>query len=102
VTKNFSQQIVHHIAQLANIPVSSDEETKLATQFEETIEVVAHLSELDTTNVEPTSQVTGLENVWREDIVDAKRMFTQDQALANAQKKDNGYFVVSQIIAHAQ
>ncbi len=96
---SFSQQTVHHIAQLANIPISSDEEAKLAGQFEETIEVVAHLSELDTANVEPTSQVTGLENVLRDDVVDTSRMFSQDQALANASKKADGYFVVPQVIA---
>ncbi len=99
MSKSFSQQTVHHIAQLANIPLTSEEEVKLAGQFEETIEVVAHLSELETANVEPTHQVTGLENVWRDDVVDEERMFTQEQALANASKKADGYFVVPQVIA---
>ena len=89
---------VKHIAVLANIPLSETEEPKLAKAFEETIQVVAHMSELDTSKTEPTHQVTGLENIWREDIVDEKRMFTQAQAVANAPSSYQGYFKVKQII----
>lgn len=89
---------VHKIAQLANIPVSAEEEANLSQAFNETLEVVAHMSKLDTSKVAPTHQVTGLENVWRDDVVDAERMFTQQQALANAKNTHDGYFVVPQII----
>jgi len=90
--------IVHHIAQLANIPVTGDEEETLAIAFDETLEVVEKLKEVDVTGVQPTHQVTGLMNVLRDDIVDASRMFTQEEALANAKATYNGYFVVNQII----
>ena len=93
-----SSSAVHKIAQLANIPVTPEEEEKLSQAFNETLEVVAHMSELDTSNVQPTYQVTGLENVFRDDVVDEKRMFTQTQALANAHKTHAGYFVVQQVI----
>lgn len=89
---------MHHIAGLANIPVSRDEESKFSAAFTDTIAVVAEMSQLDTSKTQPTHQVTGLENVWREDVVDEKRMFTQSQALANAHKTHDGYFVVPQVI----
>ncbi len=89
---------VNKIAKLAHIPVSAAEEATLSQAFNETLEVVAHMSELDTSSVQPTHQVTGLENVWRDDVVATSRMFTQTQALANAKHTYQGYFVVPQII----
>jgi aspartyl/glutamyl-tRNA(Asn/Gln) amidotransferase C subunit len=48
--------------------------------------------------VKPASQVTGLENVFREDEVNEKDTLTQDQALSNAPRKYSGFFVVDQIL----
>lgn len=93
-----SPSTVQHIAQLANIPITAEEEQTFAVAFSETLDVVSHMSQLDTKNVEPTHQVTGLENVLREDKVDETRMFSQKEALANAPQKHDGYFVVPQII----
>ena len=90
---------VSHIAQLANIPITKDEELRLESAFEETLTVVEKLQSIDVQDVEPTFQVTGLENVMREDIVDEKRMFSQEQALANARAQHDGFFVVPQVIS---
>ena len=91
-------KIVAHIAKLATIPVSEKEQQELATAFEETLEVVDELAQLDTKDVPTTHQVTGLENVWREDLVNQSVMFTQQEALANSKKTHNGYFVVPGIL----
>jgi aspartyl-tRNA(Asn)/glutamyl-tRNA(Gln) amidotransferase subunit C len=92
-------QLVGHIAQLSNIPVTPEEEQKLSDGFATTLKVVDTLMDVDTTNVEPTHQVTGLENVLREDVVDKERMFIQVEALMNGLKTHNGYFVVPQLIS---
>lgn len=91
-------QIVHHIAQLANIPVKSDEEGTLAEGFTTTLGVVDELKKVDISQIEPVHQVTGLTNVLREDIVDEDRMFSQEQALANAPHTHDGFIVVDQIL----
>lgn len=96
--KQSSPVNVGKIAKLANIPVSSREEASLAEGFNTTIKVVDTLFSVHVHGVIPTSQVTGLENVFREDEIDGQRQFTQDQALANAPRKHNGYFVVDQIL----
>jgi aspartyl-tRNA(Asn)/glutamyl-tRNA(Gln) amidotransferase subunit C len=90
---------VAHIAKLANIPIKKEEEAKLEKAFVETLEVVSKLQAIDVSQVEPTFQVTGLENVLREDEVNQYKMFTQEEALANAAESHDGYFVVPQIIA---
>lgn len=89
---------VHHIAKLANIPVNDDQAQKLATGFAETLQTIADLKKVDTSGVEPTHQVTGLENVLREDTIDPSRTFTQKEALANAKQTYQGFFVVPRVI----
>jgi aspartyl/glutamyl-tRNA(Asn/Gln) amidotransferase C subunit len=94
----FSTDLVKHIAELANIPVSEKELQPLAKAFSETISVVKNLREPDTSKTEPVHQVTGLENVMREDVVDESRMFTQAEALANASETYEGYIKVKAVL----
>lgn len=89
---------VQHLAKLAQMPVSKEEEKTLEKGFEQTLKVIDQLSELDTSKVKPTSQVTGLTNVLREDRIDNSRTLTQKQALSNAKKTYKGYFVVPAIL----
>jgi len=96
--KIISKDTVDHIAKLAKIPVSEKEKTDLAEGFNKTLTVVDELFKVDVTGVEPTHQVTGLENVFREDKVNVKKMFSQEKALSNTKNKHNGYFVVDQIL----
>ena len=86
---------VSHIAKLANLPLSSNEKTKFEKQLEETLEHVENLNEVEVRNIEPTSQVTGLENVTREDI--ANPSLSQTDALANSKSNHNGLFKVNAI-----
>ncbi len=91
-------KLVGHIAQLSAIPVSEKEAATLADGFTTTLGVVENLNRIDTTGIEPTNQVTGLENILRDDVVTPERMFTQEQALQNAKRTHNGYIVVDQLI----
>jgi aspartyl-tRNA(Asn)/glutamyl-tRNA(Gln) amidotransferase subunit C len=87
---------VKHVAKLANLPLKNDEIEKLESQLEETLEYVARLNEIDTTDINPTSQVTGLENVTREDI--QVESLTQEEALSNTNEEHNGLFKVKAIL----
>lgn len=94
----FTPADAHKIAQLANIPITHDEEKNLAIGFTEVIKVVEQLNIIDTENVESTHQVTGLNNVFREDVIDSTRMFSQQEALKNAKQTHNGFFIIDQIL----
>lgn len=96
--KQFSSQDVQKIAVLANIPVTEELAADLADGFTTTMKVVDELNAVDVAGVEPTNQVTGLENVFREDEIDTSRMFTQEQALSNGKRTHNGFFVVDQVL----
>lgn len=87
---------VKHVAKLANLPLKPGEEKKFEKQLGETLDYVKRLEEIDTKNVEPTSQVTGLENVTRED--ETKPSFTQEEALLNTKSQHNGLFKVKAIL----
>ena len=100
--KNKQNQItieqVKHIADLASIPITPEEEKSLRDAFRETLDVISELQSVDIEGVEPTHQVTGFDNVLREDAVNKGNMFSQADALKNAKKTHNGYFVVPRII----
>jgi aspartyl-tRNA(Asn)/glutamyl-tRNA(Gln) amidotransferase subunit C len=61
---------VQHLAQLSSLQLDEAEVESLRTDLENIVGYIEQLSELDTTGVEPTYQVTDLQNVWREDAVD--------------------------------
>jgi len=65
-----SDSDVQHLAQLSNLQLADDEVTSLRTDLENIIGYIQQLDELDTSGVEPTYQVTDLQNVWRNDVVD--------------------------------
>lgn len=96
--QKIDKSLVKHIAQLAQIPVTAQEEEELANDFSETLEVVDQLQQVETEGVELTHQVTGLTNITREDEVNKKIMFTQEEALANASRTHGGFFVVERVI----
>lgn len=63
---------VRQLAALSAIALSDDEVVQLQTDLSAILGYVADLNELDTAGIEPTYQVTGLENVWRDDTVAGK------------------------------
>ncbi len=87
---------VKHIAKLANLPLTKEEEEKFATQLQQTIEYVDSLEKINTEGIEPTSQVTGLENVTRQDK--AAPSLPQEAALSNTKSQHNGFFKVKAIL----
>jgi len=98
IFKMLTKDIVKKISQLAKIPIKDDEAEELLSGFNKTLEVVDELFKVDVSQVEPTHQVTDLENVFREDEIDENQMLSQDKALQQAKNKHNGYFVVDQIL----
>ena len=93
VTKND----VKHVADLSNLVLTDEEIAKFTPQLDKIIEFVSTLNEVDTSNVEPTSQTTGLTNVLREDVVKSENSLTQDEALSNTDGH-NGFFKVKAIL----
>jgi aspartyl-tRNA(Asn)/glutamyl-tRNA(Gln) amidotransferase subunit C len=60
---------VQHLAQLSSLQLSDDEATDLQVDIQNILKYVEQLSSLNTEGVDPSYQVTGLSNVWRNDEV---------------------------------
>lgn len=91
-------QDVQHLAKLANLPIDKSKYKKLQEQLGSILDYVRAVQTAPTENTPETTQVTGLSNVWREDVVDNERMLTQEEALSNAKRTHDGYFVVDAVI----
>lgn len=65
-----TREDVLYLAQLSSLALSDQEIEDMQEDIANILGYVEQLSELDTTGVEPTYQVTDLENVWRQDEID--------------------------------
>lgn len=86
---------IGHVAKLANLSLSPAEKKTFEKQLEEVLSYINKLGEINTKDVEPIGQITGLVNVTRED--EAAPSLPQDEALANAPRTYNGFFEVDAI-----
>ena len=84
------------VATLAKLRISEEEIEDFTRQFNQILEYFNKLNELDTTNVEPTSHVLDLKNVFREDQVQPS--FPREEMLKNAPAHDKEFFRVPKVI----
>ncbi len=89
---------VKHIAKLAHLEIDNRQSVAFKKAFRETLQVIDNLQSVKVEGAEPTHQVTGLENIWRDDEVDESSMLSQKEALRNAKNVYQGYFVVPRLI----
>jgi aspartyl-tRNA(Asn)/glutamyl-tRNA(Gln) amidotransferase subunit C len=87
---------VQRIAKLAHIELSEDETARMSAELGQIVEFVEQLLQVDVDGVEPTDQVTGLVDVWREDEV--RPSMPREQLLANAPAQQDGYIKVKRVL----
>lgn len=88
---------VRHLAQLSNLQLSEEEIQNLQVDLDNILTYIDQLAELDTTGVEPTYQVTGLENVWRDDVVEQSTV-TREKLLELAPDMADNAVKVPQVL----
>lgn len=91
-----TREDVEHVAELARLELTSQEEEQFIAQLNAILTYIDKLNELDTTGVEPTSHVIPMSNVFREDEVQP----SLDRALVlqNAPEESHFFFKVPRII----
>ncbi len=92
------KQEIEHIANLARLDLSDKELGLYGGQLSDVLSYIDQLQEVDTTDVEPTAQVTGLENVLREDTSNAWDKKEQADALAQAPEIEDGQIKVKRVL----
>lgn len=88
-----STEEVKHIAKLSRLALSEEEVSKYQDQLSSVLSYVEQLGEINTENVEPTANVTGLSNIERQDTIEPSGI-TQDDLAKNAPEFKDGFFVV--------
>ena len=87
---------VKHVANLARLAITEEEAEKLTNDLDAIISFAEELNELDTDNVEPTSHVLDMKNIFREDV--SKPGLPVEEVLKNAPDHENGQIKVPAII----
>ena len=90
---------VEHVAKLARLKIASAETDIFQKQLSKVLDYIGELNEADTKDQEPTSQTTGLENVFRTDEIKTSGCLSQEEALSCTDKTHNGYFVVDAVLS---
>lgn len=89
---------VLHIAKLAKLDLTDREVDKFASQLSNVIDYFSELSKVNTDGIDPISQTTGLENVYRVDKAQNSKSLSQDEAISGTDHTYNGYFRVKAIL----
>lgn len=93
-----SKEQIQHIANLARLDLNDSEIEKYGQQLSGILSFIDQLKEVDTEDTEPTAQVTGMENIFREDEVNDWNRKEVEDALALAPELEGEMIKVKRII----
>ncbi len=91
-----TEKDIEHIASLAHLEFDADSKKALTGHLKKILSYVEKLNELDTTEIEPTSHVLPVQNVFKEDLT--RKVFKEIDILQNAPRVDKGHYQVPKII----
>ncbi|MBI2121772.1 MAG: Asp-tRNA(Asn)/Glu-tRNA(Gln) amidotransferase subunit GatC [Candidatus Sungbacteria bacterium] len=95
---SISRKDVKHIAHLARIELTPEEETKFEKELSAILGFVEKLNEVNTDNIEPMTGGTILQNIMREDEPGDKNLQGKEAALLDAApEKERGYVRVKAV-----
>ena len=96
--KKISLEEVEHIAELARIELTEKEKRKFSDELSDVLGYVEQLQKVNTKNIEPVSQVTGLVNVIRKDIAEDFGEDGRKIMISNFPEEKDGCIKVKQIM----
>jgi aspartyl-tRNA(Asn)/glutamyl-tRNA(Gln) amidotransferase subunit C len=92
---SFTEEDVRHVAQLARLGLSAEEQRRLGGELSAILDAISKLQQVNTSDIPETAQVGELTNVWRED--EPRPPMSAGVALRNAPASDGVYFTVGAI-----
>ena len=87
-----TREEVLHVARLASLELTDDEVERLTGELSAILEAVSKVSELDLSDVPPTSHPLELVNAWAED--EPRQSMPLDDVFANAPAREGDLFRV--------
>ena len=89
---------IKHIAELARLKLSNKEKSLYKEQLSGILDYFEQLKEVNTDEVDPSAQVTGLKNVFRDDVIEEWEVSEKNQALKQAPELDGNQVRVKRVI----
>lgn len=87
---------VRNIAKLARLDLNEQETEKFSLQLSSILDYFDQLKEVNTENIKPISQVTGLKNMTREDLVEQDEI--QDELIKCAPESEGRFIKVKNVL----
>ncbi len=87
---------VHKVANLARLEMTAEEEEQMTAQISSILEYFEQLSELDTTDIPPTTRAIDVSNVTRPD--ELQPFPDREAILKEAPDQDGDFFKVPKIL----
>jgi len=87
-----TREEVLHVAKLARLELTDDEIERLTGELSAILEAVSKVTQLDLSDVPPTSHPLAVVNAWGED--EPHESLSLDQAFANAPQREGDLFRV--------
>lgn len=95
---SISKEKIEHVAKLARIELTEKEKEKFFKELSSVLDYVEQLNKVNTDKVESIAQITGLENVVRDDEAVNNEQRTVNKILKNAPSKKDNYIKVPKIL----
>ncbi len=92
-----SKEEVNQIAALARLNLTDSDIEKYQKELSGILDYIDQISKVDTKNIEPAAQVTGLTDVVRKDIKNPSDL-NRDEIFANVPDKKDGYIKVKSVL----
>ncbi len=89
---------IQHISNLARLELTDEELEKYGDQLSGVLDYFDQLKEVDTSDVLPTAQVTGLENVYKDDKIEVWDDEERKAALHQAPELEDDQVKVKRVL----
>jgi len=96
MSKIIKKEDIVHISELSRLSFSEEELDRFTGELNNILDYIHKLDTLDTTNIQPTSHVLDISNVFREDIV--HEHLSREDALKNAAEHEHNHFKVPRVV----
>jgi aspartyl-tRNA(Asn)/glutamyl-tRNA(Gln) amidotransferase subunit C len=97
-----TEKDVSYVADLANLELTDQERQRMLKDLNSILDYIDHLNELDTTDVPPMAQVSGMTagdqsaSTLRDDVL--RSCLPHSDAMKNAPQTDGDFFKVPKVI----
>lgn len=97
MSKQLTKEEIVHLARLAKLELTDEEIAQYQEELSSIIGYFEMLEAVDTAGLQPTTQVGGLSNIMREDVVTEQKA-SPEALLKIAPRSQDGYLQVNRMI----